>query len=97
MNLQDMTLQQLKEIVDGAPEGATHYDYKRYKRKASFGSFFDYLKYDETGMNQFINDEGEWEIGEEFHTHENLGYIKLSDIRTSIAELELFKVGDLVV
>ena len=26
MKLQDLTLQQLKEIVDGAPEGATHYD-----------------------------------------------------------------------
>lgn len=27
MKLQDLSIEQLKEIVEGAPEGATHYDY----------------------------------------------------------------------
>lgn len=54
-------------ILADAPDGATHYNPKDHS----------YLKYDTTGMNSIINEEGEWEYTLEFHSHVQLGYLCL--------------------
>lgn len=76
MNLQDLTLQQLKEIVEGAPDGATHVvDY------AGMGKY-DYLKNPDTWAAWYGS---HWSMPGVLIDLSDKTIIKLSDIR---AELE---------
>jgi hypothetical protein len=88
MKLQDLTLQQLKEIRDGAPEGATHVvDY------AGMGKY-DYLKDPDTWAAWYGS---HWSKPGVLLDLSDKTIIKLSDIRTELKARPKFKVGDLVV
>ncbi|WP_228133062.1 DUF3310 domain-containing protein [Alkanindiges illinoisensis] len=79
MKLQNLTLQQLKEIVDGAPEGATHVvDYDGIEK-------YDYLKDPDTWVAWYGS---HWNKPGLLIDLSDKTIIKLSNIRTRIAELE---------
>lgn len=87
MKLQDLTLQQLKEIVEGAPELTVLVAYNKVNSPYFYDSYFKFW----TGS--------QW-IGSGFN-HRNISkgfkyLIKLSDIRAELLARQ-FKVGDKVV
>ena len=90
MKLQNLSLEQLKEIVDGAPEGATHWNSNEKD------DCWKYIKYDGAD-NYSLDDEGNWETSMEFHSHAKHGFLKLSDIRAELLGRPKFEVGDRVV
>lgn len=90
MNLQNLSIEQLQEIVDGAPEGATHY--------ATNEADFNYYKREPFRSSVWIDDY--WQsLFNDFDACSQR-YIELSDIRAALVNQRLqsdFAVGDLVV
>lgn len=90
MNLQNLSIEQLQEIVDGAPEGATHY--------ATNEADFNYYKREPFRSSVWIDDY--WQsLFNDFDACSQR-YIELSDIRAALVNQRLqsdFVVGDLVV
>ncbi|WOE32156.1 MULTISPECIES: hypothetical protein [unclassified Acinetobacter] len=73
----DLTIEQMRQILDGAPERATHCFY--YGK--SFDYRIDYYKYFYNYLQMWLSDHG-W-----FPVHEDMieGTINLNDIRSALA------------
>lgn len=99
MKLQDLSIEQLQEIVDCAPDGAEYYEYHEDLSSSYFAKSSDNPEF--CNDSAMVYEVDSW-IGVDDGCPHNARldyhpYIKFSDIRAELLARPKFKVGDLVV